>query len=272
MTEVEKLSKKHNWNLPTICLHCGSKLEINDTRSRIFCANEECYTYLSSRILRYLNTMGIMYISDATINTLIDYGYVNEVYDIYKIDWEEVSKLDRFGKTSCNKFKKEIYDHRDCTLVQFLSAFNIRNCGWKQIEKMIDGCKNLDDVFKCGWNEFVTNGIGEITAKKFYIGLHSLEKIIRKTAKYVNIVEIDNENVSNKLDGLTFCFTGKIIGYTRNELEQLVIDNGGKIGAVNSKLNYLCSDDENSTSSKMVKAKELGITIITSKEFLKMVE
>ena len=89
---------------------------------------------------------------------------------------------------------------------------------------------------------------------------------------HVTIVEIDNENVSNKLDGLTFCFTGKIIGYTRNELEQLVIDNGGKIGAVNSKLNYLCSDDENSTSSKMVKAKELGITIITSKEFLKMVE
>ena len=269
---VETIAKKYpGINLPIKCPLCDSKLVINETWSRISCPNKNCYTYMHSRITKYLSTMGVMHISGAIVDTLMDEGFLSDIPDLYTIDWDKVSKLDGFGKTSTTKYKREINNHRTCTVAKFLSGFNIAGMGETQISKMI-GSLDLDDVLKASWKEFLEDGIGEITAKKFKNGLKELRDIIEQTSKYIDFEdEDDSEPSSDTLSGLSFCFTGKIEGYTRNELEQIVIDNGGKIGSVNSKLNYLCSDDKNSTSSKMIKAKELGIKIITSKEFLKMI-
>ena len=271
MTEVEKLSKKYNWNLPVKCPLCKTKLEINETHSRIFCPNDNCYSYVHSRILKYLNKMGIMHIAGAIIDTLIDEGFISEVYDLYTINWNDVAKLEGFGKISCNKYKKEISDHTNCTVSQFLAGFNIAGMGERQIEKMI-GNMSLQEVLSSKADNFITNGIGDLTANKFVKGLTDLKSVILKTSKYVNFIEEDGPEItSNSLNGLSFCFTGKIYGYTRNDLEELVISNGGSVGSVTSKLNYLCSDDKDSTSGKMLKAKKLGIPIITSKQFLKMI-
>lgn len=270
---VENIAKKYNGiNLPTKCPLCDSKLVINDTWSRISCPNKNCYTYMHSRITRYLSTMGVMHISGAIVDTLMDEGFLSDIPDLYTIDWNKVAKLDGFGKTSTTKYKKEIDNHKTCTVAKFLSGFNIAGMGETQINKMI-GSLDLEDVLNSSWKEFLEDGIGEITAKKFRNGLKELKDIILETSKYITFEENeDDEPNSDILNGLTFCFTGKIEGYTRNDLEQMVIDNGGKVGEVNSKLSYLCSDDKESTSSKMIKAKELNIPVITSKEFLKMIK
>lgn len=275
MTTVEKLAKEHDWNLPTKCYLCGSKLAINDTWSRIYCPNNSCPSYAYTRICRYLSRMGVMEIAGATVQTLIDEGFIKDIPDLYKIDWDEVAELDGFGVRSTSKMKKEIDNHRDCTLPQFLSGFNIAGMGETQIEKMVKDM-TLDEVLHAKPNDFLTRGISTITATKFYNGLQSLIVIILKTSKFVNIdydyEEDEPELVSNKLEGMSFCFTGKIEGYTRQELEQMVIENGGTISSVKKGLTALVTDDSESGSSKNQKAKQLGIRVISSKEFLKLLK
>lgn len=270
MTEIEKLAKTYKWNLPTRCPFCDSKLQINESHSRIYCPNKNCYTYMHTRITKYLDKMGVMHIAGSIIDTLMDEGFISDIPDLYTINWKEVAKLDGFGITSTTKYKKEIDTHRTCTVARFLSGFNIAGMGETQIRKMI-GTLDLEDVLDSSWKEFIEDGIGEITAKKFKEGLTELREVILETAKYITFEkEEEPEYDSNVLEGKSFCFTGKIEGYTRIELESMVVSNGGLVSSVKKGLTALVTDDNNSTSSKSVKAKELGIPVINSKQFLKM--
>ena len=270
---VKKLAKKYPYiNMPTKCPLCNTDLQITDTYSRLYCPNMECYTYAHSRITRYLKSMGVMHIAGAIVETLIDEGFIEDIPDIYTIDWKKVAALDGFGTTSTAKYKKEINEHREATIAQFLSGFNLGGVAETQISKMIDGFESLEDILNADWEDFVTYSIGDKIAKKFKTSLDRLRNIIERTAKYITFVDEEEPEIEgNSLEGLSFCFTGKIEGYTRNELEQMVVANGGTVSSVNKKLSYLVTDESGSTSSKMNKAKELGIKIITSEEFLNLI-
>lgn len=270
---VKEIAKKYKGiNLPVKCPLCDSDLHIVDSFSRIYCPNKNCYTYMHSRVVKYLNKMGVMHISGAIVDTLIDEGFIEDIPDLYRINWDEVAKLDGFGKTSTNKYKKEIEDHKYCTVAQFLSGFNIAGMGWRQISKMI-GDASLLEVLKMKPKDFITEGIGELTATKFKEGLEELKQTILETSKYVVFeVEEEPELTSTKLEGKSFCFTGKIDGYTRSELEALVIENGGTISSVKKGLTALITDEPDSGSSKNVKAKQLEIPVISSKEFMDMLQ
>jgi len=273
MTKVIDIAKKYpKINLPTECPLCGSQLVINDTWSRISCPNKNCYTYMHDRITKYLSIMGVMHIAGAIIDTLMDEGFLTDIPDLYEINWNKVAKLDGFGKTSTEKYKREIENHRTATVAQFLSGFNIAGMGETQISKMIEDAP-LEKVLKMKPSKFITVGIREKTATKFYEGLKELKDVIVQTAKYITFEEPEEtEQESDLLDGLSFCFTGAIEGYTRSQLETLVVQNGGTVSSVKKGLSYLVTDDADSGSSKNVKAKQLGIKVISSKEFFNMIK
>lgn len=291
MTKLELISKTHKkLHIPTICPLCNHKLAINDTHSRIYCPNLACKSYTHARILKYLQTMGVMHIASATIDDLLEKGFIKDVPDLYNINWKKVAKLDGYGEVSTNKYKKEINDHTICTLAEFLTAFNIHDLGYKTIYKMI-GNKSLEEVLDAKYTDFMTvvnstyinedgeeeteceyiNGIGEITAKKFAKGLKQLRKLILETSKYIEIYE-EEKPEGTILEGLSFCFTGKSdSGYGRTELENMVVQNGGVVRGVSKNLSFLVTDDQDSGSSKNEKAKKYGTKVITSEQFLKMI-
>jgi DNA ligase (NAD+) len=274
MNDVIKIAAAHNWNMPTVCPLCGTKLVLNENHTRLYCPNNGCKTYSISRFTKWTSVMDIKEIGKATIELISDNGF--EIPDLYKNEklYEFLLSQEGFGEKSVEKIKKNVNAHKEMTLAQFVAGFNIEDIGQKVIKKAIDvtGSKTIKDILNTSKSSFLTEGISEITAGKIFEGLQSLKDMMLETAKYVNIISDEGKTTptDGKLNGMSFCFTGAM-EYKRSDLEKMVVENGGTVGSVNKNLTYLVQQDPNSTSGKSVKAKSLGIKIISPSEFLNMI-
>jgi len=272
--DVIKIAAAHNWNMPTVCPLCGTKLVLNENHTRLYCPNNGCKTYSISRFTKWTSVMDIKEIGKATIELISDNGF--EIPDLYKNEklYEFLLSQEGFGEKSVEKIKKNVNAHKEMTLAQFVAGFNIEDVGQKVIQKAIDvtGSKTIEDILNASKSSFLTEGISEITAGKIFEGLQSLKDLMLETAKYVNIISDEEKTTptDGKLNGMSFCFTGAM-EYKRSDLEKMVVENGGTVGSVNKNLTYLVQQDPNSTSGKSVKAKSLGIKIISPSEFLNMI-
>lgn len=272
--DVIKIAATHNWNMPTVCPLCGTKLVLNENHTRLYCPNNSCKTYSISRFTKWTSVMDIKEIGKATIELISDNGF--EIPDLYKNEklYEFLLSQEGFGEKSVEKIKKNVNAHKEMTLAQFIAGFNIEDIGQKVIQKAIDvtGSKTIEDILNTSKSSFLTEGISEITAGKIFEGLQSLKDMMLETAKYVNIISDEEKTTptDGKLNGMSFCFTGAM-EYKRSDLEKMVMENGGTVGSVNKNLTYLVQQDPNSTSGKSVKAKSLGIKIISPSEFLNMI-
>jgi len=196
--------------------------------------------------------------------------------DIFKLNYEKISKLDGWGKLSAANLKYAIEKSKEISLERLIFSLGIRHIGQENAKllsyniKSIDGLLEIDANFR--FNNFLNiDGIGETqinSLKKFFSQDINL-KIIREIAKYIKISK-STENKDGKFQNINFMFTGKLDGISRAEAKSMIEKNSGKIiSTVTNKLNYLISG-EKPTNKKIEKAKELNIKIINQKDFIKL--
>ena len=196
--------------------------------------------------------------------------------DIFKLNYERISKLDGWGKLSAANLKYAIEKSKEISLERLIFSLGIRHIGQENAKllsyniKSIDGLLKIDANFR--FNNFLNiDGIGETqinSLKKFFSQDINL-KIIREIAKYIKISK-STENKDGKFKNINFMFTGKLDGISRAEAKSMIEKNSGKIiSTVTNKLNYLISG-EKPTNKKIEKAKELNIKIINQKDFIKL--
>ena len=137
MNDVIKIAAAHNWNMPTICPLCGTKLVLNENHTRLYCQNNGCKTYSISRFTKWTSVMDIKEIGKATIELISDNGF--EIPDLYKNEklYEFLLSQEGFGEKSVEKIKKNVNAHKEMTLAQFVAGFNIEDVGQKVIQKAI---------------------------------------------------------------------------------------------------------------------------------------
>ena len=196
--------------------------------------------------------------------------------DIFKLNYEKISKLDGWGKLSAANLKYAIEKSKEISLERLIFSLGIRHIGQENAKllsyniKSIDGLIKIDANFR--FNNFLNiDGIGETqinSLKKFFSQDINL-KIIREIAKYIKISK-STGNKDGKFKNINFMFTGKLDGISRAEAKSMIEKNSGKIiSTVTNKLNYLISG-EKPTNKKIEKAKELNIKIINQKDFIKL--
>lgn len=268
MTGFEYLKK---FNAPTNCIHCGASLVLNERMTKLSCPNMSCSSRTVSRISRW--TRKALTWAPKTITKLLEAGLITTISSLYKIDYSKVAQLDGMGERSAEKLKTNLEKStKTMSLAKFISGFNIEDVGEKVIQKIIDAkhFESFEDLSKSNVQDFVCDGVGEITAKKLYDGIAALKDDMFETLKYVEIIKEQKPDTKGKsLEGLSFCFTGKAC-MPRSQLEKIVVEYGGTISSVKAGLSYLVTDDTESGSSKNKKAKELGTPVITSTDFLKL--
>ena len=146
--DVIKIAATHNWNMPTVCPLCGTKLILNENHTRLYCPNNGCKTYSISRFTKWTSVMDIKEIGKATIELISDNGF--EIPDLYKNEklYEFLLSQEGFGEKSVEKIKKNVNAHKEMTLAQFIAGFNIEDIGQKVIQKAIDvtGSKTIEDI------------------------------------------------------------------------------------------------------------------------------
>ncbi|MFR3656786.1 MAG: NAD-dependent DNA ligase LigA [Eisenbergiella sp.] len=283
----ENLTKSNNLVLPDKCPVCGGLVEVeksNDTEV-LKCKNPTCGGKLLGRLSHAVsrNALNIDGLSETTIEKFISLGWLNSIKDIYhlKIYRVEMSELIGFGEKSADKILTSIEKSRKTSLDRFIYSLSIPLCGRTASRAISKFCKNdigmfVDKVKMFGENAFTSiDGIGaEIgkSIKSFFD--ENMENIILLANEFeFESVNVEETNKNNLLEGKIFVITGKLHDFSsRDELKESIEFMGGKVaGSISSKTSYLINNDCMSQSSKNLKARELGIPVITEEEFSKMI-
>ena len=277
---AENLTGSDNVEIPKVCPVCGQPTEIrqmNEVQS-LYCTNEKCpakeikaYTLFVSR-----DALNIDGLSEATLEKLIDQGFIHEYADLFRLDRykEVITEMEGFGEKSYQNMMDSIETARHTTLPRLIYGLGIANIGVANARML---CRYFNyDLERMETADVETlsaiPGVGEVIASAFVDYMRdpvNIEKITHlKEILTIEAPRID-EN-SQTLAGLTFVVTGSLNHYaSRNDLKEVIEEKGGKVtGSVTGKTTCLINNDIASTSSKNKKAKELQVSILTEEEFL----
>ena len=280
---AENLTRSGNCTPPKVCPVCGGATRIsmeNDTKT-LYCTNPECQAKQVKSFTLFVSrdAMNIEGLSEATLEKLIDRGYIKDFSDIFHVERykEEIQNMEGFGEKSYDNLMKSIEQARTTTLPKLIYSLGIANIGLanakvicrafnQDVEKVVNATEEeLSEI----------SGVGGVIAKA-YVDYFADEKHREVFAKLLEEVTIPKEEQTSEqiFAGLNFVITGSVHHYAnRAEVKEEIENRGGKVtGSVTSKTNYLINNDVESTSSKNKKARELGIPIISEEEFLEMLK
>lgn len=261
--------------LPKVCPICGqpTEIKVSDTGIKsLYCVNELC----ERRTINYLDHfcgktgLDIKGLSKATLEKLIDWGFVNGIQDIYNLktfesEWE---KKPGFGPKSVSNILSAIEGSKNCELANFICALGIPEIG-------STASKLLASIFKT-WDGFIRAvedskyhfyHIDTIGPEMDYAIKHFNYTTAKELALLMNFKEV---KVIDKKQDITVVITGKLKKFkNRDELKAKIEEIGGKVsGSVSSKTTCLINNDNTSETSKNVSAKKLNVPILTEEEFI----
>lgn len=279
---AENHTRSGTIQIPEHCPACGAPTQIrqiNDVRA-LYCTNEFCsakklklFSHFVSR-----NAMNIDGLSEATIEKFIDEGFLEDLYDLYRLEpyRMQIVVMDGFGEKSYDNLQKSIAVSRTTTLSRFLYGLGIMNIGVATAKLICKHFKNdLNAIQNATVEELVEiEGIGQVIAESFVAYFQNEENMhrIQELLKEIHFEQEETDEGEQIFRNVNFVITGSVNHFAnRDEVKALIEAKGGKVtGSVTSKTNYLINNDVTSNSSKNKKAKELGVPIISEEEFIKM--
>lgn len=264
---------------PESCPSCNEKLEKSEEESAWRCQNISCPAQVVERMIHFVSkdAMDINHLGAANIFKFYSQGFLKSIPDIYRLNYEEIKKLEGYGDRSIQNLKNAIETSRHQSIHRLIYGLGIRFIGEISAKTLAASVKCIEDLKD--WNEeklISLEDVGPKVAKSivnFFSHPTNLEMLNELKSLGVNTCKGEEEKTkSSKLAGLTFLFTGTLPTLKRDEAEKIVEENGGKIlSSVGSKLKYLVTGDD--AGSKLEKAKKTGtVQILNESEFLKMVE
>ena len=281
-SQPENEFNKKYFHYPMTCPICNAPTEIRkDVVSEVlYCSNPNCQGKLINIIDHFCSKKGldIKGLSKATLEKLINWGWINSVSDIYKLQqWKkEWENKPGFGTKSVSNILQSISESTNCNLESVISAAGIPLIGRtvaKDISARFPTYNQFREAVKGNFDFSELNNFGyEMNKSLKNFDYTELDYIVEN---FLTIKENKQEDKQQKLKGLTFCITGKLINKdkwkNRDELSTFIISLGGKVvGAVSPHIDYLINNDINSTSTKNNRAKELGKQIIDEQTFIDM--
>lgn len=276
--DIDGLTKFY-FDIPKICPICTKITEIKkeNNSEMLYCVNSQCEGKLVNRIEHFFGKKGLdaKGISKATIEKLINWGWVNKISDMFELSAHETEwkNITGFGEKSVNNILQSIRESCNTNLESIISAAGIPLIGRtiaRDLSKKFDGYGEFREAIKDGFDFTQYGGYGyEMQKAISEFNYNELDNIVEK---YLTIKKNNDIINTEKLKNITFCITGKVnIWKNRDELSQTIVLLGGKVvGSVSKNVNYLINNDITSNSSKNLKAKDLGIKIISEQDFQKM--
>ena len=277
---AENLTMSDSLEIPECCPACGGKTEIrqvNEVQS-LYCTNPECsakkikaFTLFVSR-----DALNIEGLSEATLEKFIAKGFLHDFTDIFHLDRyeEEIKAMEGFGEKSYKNLIASVENARKTTLPKVIYSLGIANIGLANA-KMI--CKEYKYDLQAMMNATAEelsqiDGVGAVIAGTFcdYFKDEKHRQLVNHLLEELEIAVEQTEVGNQVLEGKSFAITGSLEFFeNRNQLKEKIESMGGKVtGSVTGKTFALINNDSASNSSKNKKARELGVEILTEREFL----
>lgn len=263
------------FEMPRICPVCGAEAVREEGEAVVRCIGIECPAKLYRSIIHFASkdAMDIDGLGEAIIGELIERKLISNIADIYKLTIDDVASLKKNGKKFAQNLINAIEESKKRDLYRVINSLGIRHVGVKLAKTLARYFKDMDKLIVATYEELrMIEDVGEITADtiyEFFRQDQTIDLINKLKQANVNMKAEIQENEDGKFAGKTFVLTGSLEHYSREEASEIIEKMGGKTSSsVSKKTDYVLAGED--AGSKLKKAQELGITIISEEEFITM--
>jgi len=279
-TELRK-EKAQKIQFINYCPECGTSLVRQEGEAAYYCPNEEsCPPQIKGKIQHFVGrkAMNIDGLGDETIDTFYELGFIKNIADLYQLNEreQELKKLERFGEKSIDRLLAGLAASKTMPFDKVLFGLGIRYVGETVAKKLVAALNNITALAQASKEELIAiDEIGERIADSIldFFAKDSNKTQVQRLIDAGLCFKLDeSKNIlkSNLLNGKSFVISGVFERHSREELKDLITENGGKIlSGISAKLDFLLAGD-NMGPSKLEKAQQLNIKIISETDFENM--
>ena len=280
IVEVKKnkrTGEEIDFEMPKVCPVCGAEAVREEGEAAIRCTGIECPAKLYRNLVHFASreAMNIDGLGEAIIKQLLDKGLISNMADIYSLTLEDVASLKKNGTKFAENLINAINRSKQNDLYRLITAFGIRHVGTKASKVLAKRYKTMDRLMNVKSEELaLVEDVGPIMAesiREFFLQDQTIDLIKRLKQAGVNMKYLEEEGEDNRFEGKTFVLTGALEKYTRGEAANMIEKFGGKTSSsVSKKTDYVLAGED--AGSKLTKAQNLGITILSEEEFEEMIK
>ncbi len=280
---VRSLPEKRSGNekvftMPQVCPECGATVYREPGEAAFRCIGASCPAQLREGIIHFVSreAMDIEGLGEAIVIQLIEAGLIHDVADLYRLKYEDLVHLERFGPKSATNLIQAITESQNNDLSRLLFALGIRHVGAGVARELADKYGSLERLMEASNDELTEIAtIGpKIAASvvKYFSEPHNRQLVAKLKSFGINTSKTGElSNIPQKLAGKTIVVTGSLASFGRLEIEETIRKYGGKAGSsVSKKADFLLVGSD--PGSKLEKARELGVPVIDETEFKRMLE
>ena len=261
------------FKIPDKCPVCGSDV-VKSEEVAIRCPNVDCPAQIFRSIVHFASkgAMDIDGLGPAIVDTLLDKGLIKSVADLYELKVSDLVELEKFQEKSANNLVNAIEKSKSNSLDKLVFGLGISNIGQASAKLLCDKFGDLDNIMNATAEQVSEiDGFGDIMAQsvvKAFSETHMI-KLVERLKSYGVNTSYEKVQIDNRFEGKTFVLTGTLPTLKRSEAKAIIEKYGGKAsGSVSKKTDYVLAGEE--AGSKLTKAEQLGIKIISEQEFLDM--
>lgn len=268
-----------NFKMPEYCSECGAKIIREEGEAAYRCTGMNCPAQRLRHIIHFVSrqAMDIEGLGPSLIEQMLDKKLIETAADLYTVSHEKIAQLDKMGDKSASNLINALEKSKNNALYRIINALGIRHIGEKGAKILAAKYKNIDSLISASCEELTEiPEIGEISAKSitdFFSQKQNIEFIENLRNSGVSMEDKENAEIDKVqiFSGKTFVLTGTLSKYTRTEASEIIESLGGKTSSsVSGKTNYLIAGKE--AGSKLEKARNLGVMIISENEFEAMIQ
>lgn len=261
--------------IPETCPACGSHLVLDG--AHYFCENTlSCKPQMVKSIVHFAcrDAMNIEGFSEKTAEQLFEKLDIRSIADLYKLEYDKLITLDKFGPKKAQNLLDAVERSKTPELYRFIYALGIPNVGVKTAKDLVNRFKSLDGLKNATFEDLVSvQDVGDVVAKcvlEFFKEEKVLDIINDLLSLGVNPLFEEQVIIESSFSGKTVVVTGSLKNYSRGEIKAKLESLGAKVsGSVSKKTDYVIAGEE--AGSKLTKAQDLGIFILSEEEFEKMI-
>ena len=277
--EVLGSVEKHGdgvFTLPECCPVCGTKLVKSEEEAAVRCPNVECPAQIFRSIVHFASkgAMNIDGLGPQIVHTLLDNKLITSVADLYTLSENKLLQLDNFKEKSVNNLLSAIEKSKSNSLDRLVFGLGIRNIGQASAKLLCDKFGDLDNIMNASAEQISEiDGFGGVMAQSVYNAFHEehMIELIKRLKECGINTKYEKIQIDDRFAGKTFVLTGTLPTLKRSEAKALIEKYGGKAsGSVSKKTDYVLAGEE--AGSKLDKAQQLGIEIITEEQFKDMIK
>ena len=261
----------------TVCPECGTTLIRMPGEAKHYCPNETgCPPQIKGKLVHFVGRKAMdIGCAEATVEQFYNHGILKDPSDFYSLNKEKLIQLERFADKSADNLLKSIEESKQVPFERVLYSVGIRYVGETVAKKLASHFRSVDELMAATADDLIQVGeIGEVIAKSvvdFFSNAVNREFIDKLRIAGVQLSSSGKERASDKLKGRSFVISGIFKQHSRDEIQKMIEENGGRnLSSVSSNTDFVVAGD-GMGPAKREKAVKLGVPVITEEELLKMI-